>query len=474
MSGRGVSALERLEALIDNDELFALADAIPPADPTQGGRPRHYPTYMWVLYDALLSVYGSARKVEAELSHPIVWNHLRHLITARFPNDPERWLPERPMCRYHYLYGRTRYLTEPTVLAELGDIHRTHATAHARRLGLMSPDSRVSWTHPDLDRMLYADGKVITPLFRARPGDTKLDKTTGELRSVRAEPDGGLHFEGTGDTAWGTKWVIVAARTKHRHGRIILDVDWVPTPGGEATSAMGCFDRLRPLLDGAQGVIYDTALRGVHHQHLLRDLGWLPVNKVTAAKASVKTPRRKGGERVEKSTFVEDRTITLPDGTETTIHLFAKAGAIGIGQLDDSGQMTFVELERTRTHRNADKSGKYRWYNTYRLPDHLGGDTITVRLHGTADDTARRFNRTENIRPIPPSDPDFKPLYRRRNDAESINRALDDTLWLRRAHSIGHERQHLNLITHALCVNSLALHRHARHRGDPPITAQAA
>ena len=56
MSGRGVSALERLEALIGNDELFALADAIPPANPTRGGRPRHYPAYMWVLFDALLSV----------------------------------------------------------------------------------------------------------------------------------------------------------------------------------------------------------------------------------------------------------------------------------------------------------------------------------------------------------------------------------------------------------------------------------
>ena len=29
--------------------------------------------------------------------------------------------------------------------------------------------------------MLYADGKVITPLFRAKPGDKKIDKTTGEL-----------------------------------------------------------------------------------------------------------------------------------------------------------------------------------------------------------------------------------------------------------------------------------------------------
>ena len=30
-----------------------------------------------------------------------------------------------------------------------------------------------AWTHPSLTRMLYADGKVITPLFRAKPGDTR-------------------------------------------------------------------------------------------------------------------------------------------------------------------------------------------------------------------------------------------------------------------------------------------------------------
>jgi hypothetical protein len=51
-----------------------------------------------------------------------------------------------------------------------------------------------------------------------------------------------------------------------------------------------------------------------------------------------------------------------------------------------------------------------------------------VRLHTNADDTARRFNRTENVRPIPPSDPDFTRLYPRRNDAESINRNIEDSL----------------------------------------------
>ncbi len=60
--------------------------------------------------------------------------------------------------------------------------------------------------------------------------------------------------------------------------------------------------------------------------------------------------------------------------------------------------------------------------------------------------------------------PDFDRLYVRRNDAESINRHLDDTLWLRRAHSIGHLRQTLNLLTYALCVNGLALHLHRRRQ----------
>jgi hypothetical protein len=33
--------------------------------------------------------------------------------------------------------------------------------------------------------------------------------------------------------------------------------------------------------------------------------------------------------------------------------------------------------------------------------------------------------------------------------------------------SVGHARQHLNLLTHALMVDSLALHRHARR--DEPL-----
>ena len=91
---------------------------------------------------------------------------------------------------------------------------------------------------------------------------------------------------------------------------------------------------------------------------------------------------------------------------------------------------------------------------------------VTVRLHGTKDDRERRLNRPENVRVIPSSDPDFAKLYARRNDAESINRSLDDSLYLGRAHSKGQLRQQAELLGYALLVNSLALDRHRRRRRE--------
>src|SRR5439155_11212764 len=168
----------------------------------------------------------------------------RRLVRARFPHDPGRWLPERSMRRHHYLYGRTRYLSDPEILEALGARHRRRAAEQAREIGLLDPDGPGSWTHPDLSRMLHADGKVITPLFKAQPGDRRLDRTTGELLPTRSEPDAALHFEGDGNAAWGTKFVLVAARTNDVQGRIILDVEWAPIPGSAARTAVNCLTRL--------------------------------------------------------------------------------------------------------------------------------------------------------------------------------------------------------------------------------------
>ena len=47
---------------------------------------------------------------------------------------------------------------------------------------------------------------------------------------------------------------------------------------------------------------------------------------------------------------------------------------------------------------------------------------------------------------FPPSDPDFPRLYRRRNDSESLNRSLEDTLFLGRDHSLGWRRQQVEML----------------------------
>ena len=77
---------------------------------------------------------------------------------------------------------------------------------------------------------------------------------------------------------------------------------------------------------------------------------------------------------------------------------------------------------------------------------------------------------TERRGLIPPPSPAGATVRQCNSPVESINRDLDDTLWLRRAHSLGHQRQLVNLLGYALMVNGLAL-RH--HRQRPPAALAA-
>ena len=383
----GHGALERLEALLSNPAVYAIADAVPVHDSRQGGRPRTYPVYMWVVFDALISIHRSARRVEAELAHPLVWERIRALIRNRFADDPEQWLPPAPMRRHHYLYGRTAYIAQPAVLDRLREIHRQWAARQALEVGLLDPDGDGSWTHPALDRVVHADGKVITPLFRAQPGDKIVNKHTGEIRYPRADTDAALHMEGTGEAVWGCKYVIAAVRGRHPNARIILDTTHVAKHGREAADAVTMFTNLTPHIPGAQAVIYDGALRGVHHQTFLRHLGVLTVSRVAAAQR-IRDKKGKAVKRVDKLVYVETKTASTPTGP-VDMKLFSRGGQLGLGELTDTGDIAFVPLERIRIHRARSKAGTYRWYSDHRLPDEHGGRTVTVRLHGNADDAPR-------------------------------------------------------------------------------------
>lgn len=449
-----VPLLERVEAVLRNPAVYELADRIPEQPRETGGRPRHFPPFMWIFFEAMISVFGSARQAEAELSHHVVWDFVRRVVEELFPGDPSKLLPEQPIRRHHYRYARDRYLIQPEILQGLLEGHRQIAAQQARDIGLMDAGGPGSFSHPNPSRIVHSDGKVITPLTKAKPGDVRVDTATGEIKPLRHEKDAGLHFEGTGETAWGTKFVLTAVRREEVHGRIILDIEWVPKPGGEANVAMECFRRLAPELPGAQGVVYDMALRGVHHQQLLHQLGWIPIVRVTAA--SIEGTQKKRHRR-EKIAYLTTKRMKVGTG-ERELQLYVRAGAPGIGTLDDRGRLRFEELRRIKTQRAVNKQGRFRWYNKYAIPS--SKETVTLRLDTTDEDRDRGFNRTENLRVVPPSDPDFQPLFRRRNDIESINRGVDDSLYLRRAHSLGHARQLMNLLGYALMVNALAIRRY--------------
>ena len=76
---------------------------------------------------------------------------------------------------------------------------------------------------------------------------------------------------------------------------------------------------------------------------------------------------------------------------------------------DRSGEQTVTWQRPLTRPSNArddrNKSGVPLVHNDYAVPEPLGGGTVTIRLHGNSEDAARRLNRTENVRAIPPSDP---------------------------------------------------------------------
>lgn len=94
----------------------------------------------------------------------------------------------------------------------------------------------------------------------------------------------------------------------------------------------------------------------------------------------------------------------------------------------------------------ADNGGTFRWYSDYQLPAHLGSRVLTVRL--TALTTMRSASAT-GPRTCGRSRPEIRTsrqIFPLPVDAESINRGLEDSLYLRRAHSVSRACRHLNLV----------------------------
>ena len=459
----GVSFDEALEALVANPAIYEIAARIPEHEPGSGGRPRMYPNFVYIVYLAMISQGTSARKVATALGGERTWRWFQELVSARFPHDPAMHLPDEPIQRHHWTYMKKHYGTEAGVLTDLKETFEATAARQTAELSLCQIDGPGSLTHPDLSRMLYGDGKVVTPLYKAKRGDRSVDKTTGEIRELRADPDAMMHTTGGGEPAFGNKFVMMAARGDAVHERLILTVDFVPDHGGEARVAVEAVERVSERLPGLHGVLYDGAFRGKHNARVLQR-GLIPVVPMHAAAGG----RSSGKPRVEKETPYGPVEVVRSDGTRDTVQLHLRAGDPGLIELNDKGDPIFTKLVRVTTKRRRRvRAQTFRVYAEYEVPASHGGGRVLLRMDPMKEDAARQFNRAENLRPISPSDPDYQRLYPRRADAESINRYLDDTCWLGRAHSVGWRAQLLDLVGFGLLLNSVALWRHRRSQAPP-------
>ena len=273
--------------------------------------------------------------------------------------------------------------------------------------------------------MLYADGKVITPLFRAKPGDKKVDKATGEVHYPRAEQDAAFHVEGTGEMVWGTKFVLIAARHArraqplHRRRRVRRRL-----PAAKRRRRWSGSSGSREHLPGAQGVVYDTALRGVHHQRLMRELGWVSVNRVTAAAGSRKRGGGKNRRRVEKLVYVETKTVRTPDRRDHGAVARRKADASASARSPRPVSRCSCRSSGCARTATPTSGGRSAGTTTTGCPNASAAGVVTVRLH------ANRRGRQTEVQPSrerPPDRAGRSRLRGRCTGAATMPRASTDT-----------------------------------------------
>ncbi len=412
-------------------------------------------------------MFTSARRTETNL--PLFWPKLRERFSALYPDEPP--LPVAPPQRHHWQYAKR--LVGEKAWAKMRESFRDAAVATALEIGLFNPDGPGSFTHPDRTRIIYGDGKVVKPLSKYAPGETWVDRRTGEVKLRRADPDAAWYIVGgdeepqsrgtrsvdgtkperptkRGKQVRGLKTCFVMGRSADPHGRVLLDFDHCPKD--EMGFALASLAHMAPRLPGLQGLVWDGAGRGTHASQLGRALGIHLISPVTPGLGGHTTDKA----AVYKPSRVGAVSVTRPDGTTYETQLYGLQGAAHILEVDSLGNVVLLPAKRLKTERRKNSDGTWRMYNLWQAPD---GGTFREPVIDTDDDKLRKLNRAERLRSIPPTDPDYKELYGRRNDAEAQNRMLDDSLWLGRAHSMGAQRHLLDWLGYGLVVNAVARRR---------------
>lgn len=447
---RSLGAREKIAAIVCDPALVAASDALEVHDYRNGGRPRHHGKYAHVLVHVIIkTVYGGrVRRIEGEISNPEAWAWLRELVARTYPQRPDVWLPAIPLRRHHYLQFRDAYLTGDQGMTALGENLTNQGVRLARRLGLCDPNGRGSLTHPHSSRCFEADGKVIRPHSHWGPSDRIVDASTGVSRPRRHDPDAEPYGQGgKRELVMGHKTEVLSTRGDGWYQRAILAADLVPE-GGELVALHAMLTRVAPELPGAQVLNYDGAARGIHHNSFMSQHGILGISPPNAKRVDPVDRRVRIEHRVPYGTLNARSAV----GSDVPVELWTEGGQLCEADHNERGDVVLSPVELQQVIRRAGKWG-FRFYGRYQTAT---GAEFSVPFHETAADRQRKFNRCEHLRPFPPGSQQYKTLYGRRSDTESINRQIEDALWQKRANVYGRKRVLVDLIGWAMGQNAIA------------------
>lgn len=463
----GLHGSEAAVALASWEPLHAVAEKLHHWQPGDPGPHPDVPPAVLVLFGIMAWNEGGQRGAARLFSSTVVWEPIRAIMDARYPDYPGLRKGAAPVSRSEFWHYCEKYAIEPSIFSAVDEEFEVQAAEQAKSMGMFDA-SAGSVTHPARQNVLVGDGTVLRPCVDAVLGDLQLDKRTGALEQKRYDRDAGSFKTGDGTTVvHGTKFGFVESWLAYVNERVILGVFNVPKGKGhsEAEEALKLIDRAYERLPWAQAVAWDMAIRGTHIDHLY-ERGLQPV---------VKTAKTPGGKLRER--LIEIHEAKLVDGTEEKVNLWASNGGLCI-LVVAGGEEHLVHCVRKQTYKRANAGGGYRWYmdavvpDEPRVPPRLRSARISqIRLDTTAGDKKMGLNRAENLRAIHQGDADWDRLYALRPGAESTNRWFKERLRDTRAPAIGVPRQHLHLVLGAMFNNFRAWLAHQARVGAAPSYA---
>jgi hypothetical protein len=272
--------------------------------------------------------------------------------------------------------------------------------------------------------------------------------------SGRTDPDAEEHVRHDGPI-WGNDLVAIAVRGPEAHRRAILAVGRVHERGREAETAVELIRQVhRHAGDAIQAVVYDGAFRGIHHETIMNELGFIVVNKVHPA-------NRNGDTRTYRQVPLGQWTHTVRKRT-CTHTLVAHGGAVCDSTLDDTGQLLLSDPLERRQVRRYERGRTGGWRFTLGVTVNCPKEPFVAWISPHPKPDENGYGRPDQFRLLAEADPYFQTLYGLRNDSENINSNYKRTLVADRAAALGWRRQVLDLLSWAILNNTIAWQRHRR------------